>query len=67
MATTKAGQKAVNKYVKSHYDRINVTIDKGGKAVIQAVAEKNGESINGFIKKAVEARLESETGQQIKL
>ena len=36
IATTKAGQKAVNKYVKNNYDRINFTITKGMKEVIES-------------------------------
>ena len=51
MSTTKAGQKAVNKYVKNNYDRINFTVLKGAKNAIQSVATSQGESVNGYIKK----------------
>lgn len=54
---SKAQQKAVNKYVKNNYDRINVTIPKGKKDVIQAAATEAGETVNGYIKKAIEMRL----------
>lgn len=67
MATTKAGQKAVNKYVKNNYDRINFTVQKGKKYVIQSVAEKQGESVNGYIKKAVSDRIKSDTGDDVEL
>ena len=67
MATTKAGQKAVNKYVKNNYDRINFTVQKGKKDVIQSVAEKQGESVNGYIKKAVSDRIKSDTGDDVEL
>lgn len=56
---SKAQQKAVNKYVKNNYDRINVTIPKGKKDVIQEAAAAAGETVNGFIKKAIEMRLGS--------
>ena len=67
MATTKAGQKAVNKYVKNNYDRINFTISKGKKDIIQDVAEKQGKSVNGYIKEAVEGKIKADTGQDIDL
>ena len=55
---SKAQQKAVNKYVRNNYDRINVTFPKGQKEVITAAAEAAGESVNGYIKKAVEQRMQ---------
>ena len=67
MATTKAGQKAVNKYVKNNYDRINFTIPKGKKDIIQDIAEKQGKSVNGYIKEAVEGKIKADTGQDIEL
>ena len=39
MATTKASQRAVNKYMKENYDRINLTMPKGNKEIVQAHAE----------------------------
>lgn len=61
MATTKAGQKAVNKYVKNNYDRINFTVSKGGKDILKKYADKQGESVNAYIKKAVINRMKAET------
>lgn len=57
MATTKAQQKAVHKYVRENYDRIGITIPKGQKATVQAAAEREGESINGYTNKALLARM----------
>lgn len=67
MATTKAGQKAVNKYVKNNYDRINFTIAKGAKEQLEAEAKKNNESTNGYIKRAVKAQYKAENGTDINL
>lgn len=53
MPISEAQQKAVNKYVKNNYDRINVTFPKGKKAVIQSHAAARGESVNAFINRAV--------------
>lgn len=57
---SKAQQKAVNKYVKNNYDRINVTFPKGQKEFITQLATAAGESVNGYIKKAVEERIQRE-------
>ena len=67
MATTKAGQKAVNKYVKNNYDRINFTVSKGKKDIIQGVAEQQGKSVNGYIKEAVEGKIKADTGKDVDL
>lgn len=55
---TKAQQKAVNKYIKNNYDRINVTLPKGYKDTLKTAAEAAGESVNGYIKTAVDMRME---------
>lgn len=60
MAITKAQQKAVHKYVKNNYDRIELTVPKGKKEKIKAHAENKGESLNGFINKAIDERMEKE-------
>lgn len=43
-----------NKWIASAYDRINLTVPKGQKEEIQAHAETYGESVNGFINRAIE-------------
>ena len=53
MAVSKAQQKAVNKYMAANYDRINLTVPKGQREVLQAYAENTGESVNGFINRAI--------------
>lgn len=55
-----AQQKAVHKYVKANYDRLDLTMPKGRKDVIKAHAEAQGESINGFINRAIDETLERE-------
>ncbi len=59
--TSKAQQKAVNKYVKNNYDRINVTFPKGQKEVIKKHAQKNGESVNSFIIRSVNETMERDS------
>lgn len=53
MAVSKAQQNATNKWIAKAYDRINLTVPKGQKEIIQAHAEANGESVNGFINRAI--------------
>ena len=57
VAVTKANQRAVNKYVKNNYDRINVTMAKGKKNTLKAHAEAMGESVNAFINRAIDETL----------
>ena len=50
---SKAQQKAVAKYMKNNYDELKVQVPKGRKDIIKAHAEKNGESVNGFVNRAI--------------
>ena len=61
MAVSEAQQKAVNKYVKNNYDRINVTFPKGKKSIIQAHVSTTGESVNAFINRAVAETMERDS------
>lgn len=65
--TSKAQQKAVHNYVRNNYDRINLTVKKGTKQSLQEVAKESGESINGYIKNAIQSRYKAETGADIDL
>lgn len=57
MTASKAQQKAVNKYIKGNYDRLNVTIPKGRKQAVEAFAREHGESVNGMVNRLVRAEL----------
>ena len=64
VAISKAQQKAVNKYVKENYDRVNVNMPKGQKDVAKAHAETQGESLNAFINRAINETMERDnTGE----
>lgn len=45
--------KANNKWNAKAYDRINLTVEKGRKDIIKAFADSKGESVNGFINRAI--------------
>lgn len=53
MPASNAQQKAVNKYMAANYDRINLTVTKGQRDTIKAHAAAQGESVNGFINRAI--------------
>ena len=65
MATTKASQRAVNKYMKENYDRVNLTMPKGKKESVQAHAEARGESVNAFINRAIDEVMERDNAQEV--
>lgn len=59
MSTTKAQQKAVNKYVRKNYERVLVTFkQKGKKAEIKSHADAQKESVNSFINRAIDETME---------
>lgn len=62
MAVSKANQRAVNKYKKNNYDRIEITVPKGQRGVFQAHAAALGESVNGFIGRAISETMERDSG-----
>lgn len=54
ITVSKAQQRATKEWEKRNYDSVNLRLPKGTKEQIQAT----GETINGFINKAVAERLE---------
>lgn len=61
---SKAQQKAVHKYVKNNYDRIELTVKpKGKKEDIKAHAEQHGETLNSFINRAINQTIERDNNQ----
>lgn len=58
----KASTRAQNRYIAKAYDRINLTVPKGKKDMIQAYAEAQGESVNGFINRAISEAMERDGG-----
>lgn len=58
MPVSKAQQKAVHKYVRANYDRLELTVPKGRKDEIKAHASARGESVNAFITRAIDQTME---------
>ena len=59
----KAQTRASNKYHAEKYDRLYPFVLKGRKAEIQAAADAAGESLNDFIVKAIDERIERMKGK----
>ena len=65
MGKTSAAVK--NRYAAKAYDRLQIIVKKGKKSELQAAAEKQGESLNAYIKKAVREQYKKDTGNDIEL
>ena len=63
MPASKAQQKAVAKYMKENYDEIKVRVAKGQRERIKTHAEAQGESVNGFINRAIDETIERDGGK----
>ena len=59
----KTSAKSKNTWITKAYDRINLTVPKGQKDLIQAHAEAQGESTNGFINRAISETMERDKGK----
>lgn len=49
MVSTKAQQRAVNKYNAKAYDRLNIVIPKGMKVDVDAYAKARGTTLNALV------------------
>lgn len=53
-----------NNWQKENVDRINLIVPKGQKGTIKAHAEAHGESVNGFINRAISETMERDKDLQ---
>ena len=59
-----ANRRAVAKYKKENYDQIQLRVEKGQKEAIKAHAEAQGESLNGFINRAISTVIEQDNDRR---
>jgi len=52
-----------NKYIAKTYDRVNLTVPKGNKEELQNYVKSRGESLNGFINRAIANQIERDRGK----
>ena len=53
-----------NKYNAKAYDRVALQVKKGRKDIIKQHAEQHGESLNGFINRAIDETIERDNGTE---
>ena len=56
----KSSTRAKNKYNAANYDNLRIVVPKGGKEVIREHAKIRGESINGFVNRAINETMEND-------
>lgn len=57
---TEARRKANAKYLKESVEDIRIRVPKGQKNIIKAAAENAGESLNTYVRKSIDQRMERE-------
>lgn len=67
MANTEKTTNYKRQFNAANYDRIEITVKKGAKTPLQEAAKERGESINGYIKNAIQTRYKADTGEDIEL
>ena len=58
---TEARKKANEKYLKESVEDVRIRVPKGQKAVIKSHAEKQGESMNSFVIRAIDETMERDS------
>ena len=62
---TKTTAQIKNDYAKKAYDDVRLQVKKGKKDIIKAHAESHGESINGFINRAIDHEMERDNAAPV--
>ena len=57
--------KKKNEWIADKLDRINLTMPKGKKETVKAHAESHGESVNGFINRAIGETIERDKAKEV--
>lgn len=55
---SQAQNKATQKYIKNNYDSVMIRMPKGKKEQIKTFAESKGESLNGFVNRAIDEAMD---------
>lgn len=65
MAVSEAQKKSAQKWDAANLDRISVAMPKGQKDAIKAHAESRGESLNGFVNRAISETMERDNPEKV--
>lgn len=60
---TEAQAKAAKKYLTETVEDVRIRVPKGQKAIIKAHAERQGESMNAFVIRAIDETMERDAGK----
>ena len=60
---TKTNAQIKNDYAKKAYDDVRLQVKKGKKDLIKAYADAHGESVNGFINRAIDEAMARDGGE----
>jgi len=63
MALTEAQRRANDKYIKENYQKLSISYPKEYCETVKAAAKSAGESLAGYVKKAIDNRMEAESPQ----
>lgn len=55
---SQAQNKATQKYIKNNYDSVMIRMPKGKKEQIRTFAKSKGESLNGFVNRAIDEAMD---------
>ena len=61
---TEAQAKAAKKCLKESVEDVRIRVPKGQKAIIKSHAEKQGESMNAFVIRAIDEAMERDSGKK---
>lgn len=64
MATSKSQLNASKKYISEKLDEIKLRVPKGEREIIRRHAEKMGQSLNGFIRRAIQETIERDNNSK---
>ena len=64
MATSKSQLNASKKYISEKLDEIKLRVPKGEREIIKSHAEKMWQSLNGFVRRAIEETIERDNNSK---
>lgn len=56
--------RAKNKYNAKNYDSLRIIVKKGNKDIIKAHAAEQGESLNGFVNRAIDEAMQRDSSSE---
>lgn len=64
MPLTEAQRRANDKYIKENYQKLSISYPREYCEAVKAAAKEAGESLAGYVKKAIDTRMEAEAQEK---